>query len=386
MTAVAAPPAGATADVALALFSASWSDIDRRGFPEDRLAIALNGHPDVRRLLIVDPLRSVLGRVPAMLRGSTEPPIAIRPGGAVRTPLRLRRSDPVAPDRMVRRHESGMRRAAERLGMERPAVITTHPLIAGFGEFSWARSVTYYAWDDWLASVPHERWWPAYDEAHRRLRETGRRVVAVSDAALKSVAPTGPHAVISNGVEPSEWLELGPAPDWFTAKPGPRMLYIGSLDSRVDLAQARAVATAYPQGSLTFVGPMLDAAHFEALRDLPNVDVRPGLPRTAVPGLVAAADVCVIPHVRNDLTEAMSPLKLYEYLAAGRPVAAVDLPPIRAVDGRVALAPTGGDFVPAVERALALGPAGEAERLAFVAANGWSSRFDELLSLALEDA
>jgi hypothetical protein len=42
------------------------------------------------------------------------------------------------------------------------------------------------------------------------------------------------------------------------------------------------------------------------------------------------------------LTEAMSPLNPYEYLAGGRPVAAVDLPPIAGVDGRVALAPVGG--------------------------------------------
>lgn len=381
MTAVAAPPL--PADVVYTMFSASWESIDRRGFPEDRLAIALNDHPGVDRLLICDTLRSALGRIPARLRGADRPAIAIRPEGAVHRPLRLRRTDPVRPDGMVRRYEAGMRRAAERLGMERPAVITTHPLIAGFGAFQWARSVTYFAWDDWLASVPHRRWWPAYEEAHRRLRESGRRVCAVSEAALASVAPTGPQAVIPNGVDPAEWTELGPAPDWFTAKPSPRMLYIGSLDSRVDLDQVRAVATAYPGGSLTFIGPMLDAGHYATLSDLPNVQVHEGLPRPAIPGLVAAADVCLIPHVRNDLTEAMSPLKLYEYLAGGRPVAAVDLPPIRTVEGRVALVPPGADFVPAVQRALAIGPADEQERLDFVAANGWSSRFEELLALAL---
>ena len=59
--------------------------------------------------------------------------------------------------------------------MDRPAVITAHPVLAGFGRFEWARSVTYYAWDDWSASVPHQRWWDAYEESFRRLRETGSR-------------------------------------------------------------------------------------------------------------------------------------------------------------------------------------------------------------------
>jgi teichuronic acid biosynthesis glycosyltransferase TuaH len=79
----------------------------------------------------------------------------------------------------------------------------------------------------------------------------------------------------------------------------------------------------------------------------------------------------------------MSPLKLYEYLAGGRPVAAVDLPPIAAVKGRVDLAPAGGKLAPAVAQALALGPASQAERLQFVADHAWSRRFDELLAIAL---
>ena len=96
--------------------------------------------------------------------------------------------------------------------------------------------------------------------------------------------------------------------------------------------------------------------------------------------MIAAADVGLVPHVRTPLTEAMSPLKLYEYLAGGLPVAAVDLPPIRGVDARVVLAPVGGDMVPArCAGALALGRAPEPERLAFVREHSWARRFDDLL-------
>jgi glycosyltransferase involved in cell wall biosynthesis len=205
----------------------------------------------------------------------------------------------------------------------------------------------------------------------------------VSEAALRSIAPTGPHAVIPNGIDPAEWTTLGPAPEWFAAKPGPRLLYVGGLDHRVDREQLMAVAEAFPEGTLTLVGPLLSGASFEALQALPNVTFVPLIPRAEAGRLMAAADVCLVPHVRNDMTVAMSPLKLYEYLAAGRPVASVDLPPIRAVGGRVALAPAGGDFVAGVARALAIGPASEPERLAFVEENSWNRRFDALLEVAL---
>jgi glycosyltransferase involved in cell wall biosynthesis len=122
------------------------------------------------------------------------------------------------------------------------------------------------------------------------------------------------------------------------------------------------------------------------LRGLPNVRFVEYLPRAEITRVIAGADVCLIPHVRNELTAAMSPLKLFEYLAAGRPVASVDLPPIAAVAGHgVVLVGEEEEFVPAVRRALELGPATEEQRLAFVRENAWSGRFERLLELALAE-
>ena len=72
----------------------------------------------------------------------------------------------------------------------------------------------------------------------------------------------------------------------------------------------------------------------------------------------------------------MSPLKIYEYLAGGGPVAATDLPPLRGIEGPVALVPPGGDFVAGVRAALAAGPMSETERQRFLQHNSWSRRCD----------
>jgi hypothetical protein len=79
----------------------------------------------------------------------------------------------------------------------------------------------------------------------------------------------------------------------------------------------------------------------------------------------------------------MSPLKLYEYLAAGRPVAVTDLEPMSGVTGPVFRVAPGGDFRPAVAAALAAGPMTEPQRAAFIAANAWPSRRAQALSFAL---
>jgi hypothetical protein len=375
-------------DVVFGFFSVPWAIAVEREFimPEDRLAEALTRHPAARRLLVANPYRSLLGRASDLARRRSQPPFPSSDTRSLHEPLRLRRTDPVDPARTMARYEAGVRRAARRAGLERPAVITCHPLFAGFGSFDWAGPVTYYAWDNWSGSEPFRAYWPAYEEAYRRMRETGRRAVAISRHALDVVAPTGPSAVIPNGLEPAEWASLGEPPAWFAARSRPRLLYVGSLDSRVDLAQARAIAEAYPEGSVTFMGNVLDSAHFKPLSDVANVEFAPAVQRAELTRIIGAADACLIPHVRNELTEAMSPLKLYEYLAGGRPVAAVDLEPIAAVESpRLVLGPVGGDLRPAVAKALEIGPASEADRLAFVDENQWSGRFDRLLELALAD-
>ena len=375
-------------DVVFGFFSVPWALAVERELimPEDRLADALTRHPAVRRLLVASPYRSVLGRARDLARRRPRAPFPSSGTRALHEPLRLRRADPVAPARTMARYEAGVRRAARRAGLERPAVITAHPLFAGFGNFDWAGPVTYYAWDNWSGSEPLRAYWPAYEEAYHRMRETGRRAVAISRHALDVVAPTGPSDVIPNGLEPTEWASLGEPPAWFAARSRPRLLYVGTVDSRVDLVQLRAIAEAYPEGSVTFVGNVRDSAHFEPLSDLANLEFAPSVQRAELTRIIGAADACLIPHVRNELTEAMSPLKLYEYLAGGRPVAAVDLEPIAAVDSPlVVLGPVGGDLRPAVAKALQIGPASEADRLEFVDENAWSGRFDRLLELALAE-
>jgi len=386
--AVAVESPARVSDLVFALSFTTWTGAIRRGLcmPEDRLAAALPSSSRVRRLLVSNPHRSL----PVVLARSAlrqrEEPYAESADVRLHQPLRLRRFDPSdagAIERTARSYERSVWRAARRLGLEQPAVITTHPLLAGFGRFEWARAVTYYGWDDFAAWEPHRRWWPAYAEAFDRIRASGRRVVAVSDTVLSRISPTGASMVVPNGIEGSEWLRPGPAPDWFLSLPGPRLLYVGTLDTRLDVEQVREVARAYEHGSVSLVGPVRESDPLDALAGEPNVHVFPPVDRPDLPGLVAAADVCLVPHVRTPLTEAMSPLKLYEYLAAGRPVAAVDLPPILGVSDRVALATAGSSFLPAVEEALALGPASEDDRLAFIVENDWKRRFELILDVAL---
>ncbi len=371
-------------DVVFSFAYATWGTAVQRGmcFSEDRLVETLIGDPRVQRLVVTETSRSLpIKLLKDRLRRPPRPPAG--EGVSLYGPTRLRRSDPTsvrAVEASFRRWDTRLQRACRQQGMARPAVITTHPLVAGFAPLKWASSVTYYAYDD-LAELPElRRWRPAILESYRRVRELGRGVAAVSPAILDVIQPSGPGVVVPNGVDPGEWSSPQPTPDWFRSLPGPRLLYVGSLESRVDVDALARAARSLPEASLALVGPLLEPDHFAALRRLPNVHLQPPASRAEVVGLVTAADACLLPHLNNALTRAMSPLKLYEYLAGGAPVAALDLEPIRDVSPRVVI---GDDLGQAIDGALALGRASDSERLAFAEANSWSKRQEPILQLAL---
>ena len=378
-------------DVLLLLGYTSWAGAIRRRqiHPEDQLAVALIESPRVSRLLVCNPFRSLPAKLLRPELSPAEGPFPASPSRRLYEPARLRRTDSTriaAIERSCARYERSVRAAAERFGLQRPAVITAHPLIAGFGRFEWAGPVTYYANDDLTAHPPLRRWWPAYEASNARMRAAGRRAVGLTPKSLQSVDPSGPGAVIPTGLIPAEWREPGPAPSWFLELPGPRMVYVGTLDERIDPVAVRSLAAAHREGSVVLIGRDGDRGPVAKLGELPNVHLKPPIAREELIGVVAAADLGLVPHVRSGQTEAMSPLKLFEYLGAGIPVAATDLPGIAPVcPGRVRLAQGGEDFAAAATAALELGRWAGDSRQEFIDENSWSARFDALLDLALSD-
>lgn len=385
-----AAPTDRGRDVLLLLGYTSWAGaIDRcQIHPEDQLAVKLIESPRVSRLLVCNPFRSRLAKL-RPLSDTAEASFPESPSRHLYEPLRLRRTDSTriaTIERSCERYERSVRAAAEELGLQQPAVVVAHPLIAGFGHFDWTGPVTYYANDDLTAHPPLSPWWPAYEVSFARMRAAGRRAVGLTPKSLQSVDPSGPGAVIPTGLIPAEWDEPAAAPDWFLELPGPRMVYVGTLDERIDPTAVRTLAAAHPEGSVVLIGRDGDRGPVAKLGELPNVHVRPPIPREELIAVVAAADLGLVPHVRSEQTEAMSPLKLFEYLGAGIPVTATDLPGISPVcPTRVRLAAGGEDFGVAASAALELGRWDDDSRRQFIDENSWSSRFDSLLDLALAE-
>jgi glycosyltransferase involved in cell wall biosynthesis len=124
--------------------------------------------------------------------------------------------------------------------------------------------------------------------------------------------------------------------------------YVGSHGLSHGLGAVLDAAAARPEVTFLLVGDGADRDRLLTERDrrrLHNVVMRPSVPKAEVPGLYAAADACLVPLRDVPLFETFVPSKLFEVLAAGRPV-------IGAVRGeaRDILARSGGALLVEPER------------------------------------
>jgi teichuronic acid biosynthesis glycosyltransferase TuaH len=378
-------------DLVFTFWHETWTDAMQRQFmTPDRLVQTLLVHDRVGGLMIADPFRLAPTQIAWRLLGRRSVPIPVRryPTG-VASPLRMRRRDGVG-ELLLRRtyveYDRRLSRRSRELGLESPAVITTNPFYAAYAPFQWAGPVTYYAFDDWAGYEQHAKWWPDYERAYKLIKARGHRVCAVSRHLLERLDPTGLGLVVPNGIVPMEWQKPGIAPAWLQALPHPRILYTGAIHFRLDVEAVRQVAERFRHGSVIFMGPVVSPDVGRQLSVIPGVHMQePVESRELIVAVTSNVDVCIMPHHRNLLTESMSPLKIYEYCAAGRPVAATDISPVRGIHKHVVLVQDNRTFADGVEQALALGPINEPDRCAFIAANSWARRHDAILDLALSE-
>jgi len=195
-----------------------------------------------------------------------------------------------------------------------------------------AGTVTVYDWIDDLSVFPYDRDFLA--ENHRCALGGATVVASVSrklDAEAKAVRSDALY--LPNGVDYERF-----ATD-HVAVPGDPVLesvlvagrpiagYYGALAKWFDYDLVDELARRRPDWSFVLIGPMLDdSLTGKALLDRSNVCWTGPRDYRSLSGYLRCFDVAMIPFRINDITLATSPLKLYEYLAGGKPVVTTPMP------------------------------------------------------------
>ena len=120
--------------------------------------------------------------------------------------------------------------------------------------------------------------------------------------------------------------EKFPRPEALMPAEGRKIIgYTGNIESRIDYDLLKAVIDRHQDKFIAMVGPVTtEDARSAGLFDYPNVIMAGPRKITELPAYLQYFDCTLIPFKKNTLTRSIYPLKINEYLAAGRPVVATD--------------------------------------------------------------
>ncbi|MGI9205099.1 MAG: glycosyltransferase [Woeseiaceae bacterium] len=205
--------------------------------------------------------------------------------------------------------------------------------------------------------------------------------IVVTPTLLAKKSPFSAHAhLVPNAVDFAAYANCSKdVPEDMQQIRSPIIGYTGLISARLNLDLLREAATARNDWNFVFVGIVNeDGSHdeFQALRALRNVYFLGRKSVANTPRYVCQFDVCMIPYTINLRAENASPLKLYEYAAASKPVVATDFSAARDFEGNISIVDNAASFIAACETCLdtASMAAGIAANRRYAENNTWDHR------------
>ncbi|MDE0511828.1 MAG: glycosyltransferase, partial [Gammaproteobacteria bacterium] len=165
---------------------------------------------------------------------------------------------------------------------------------------------------------------------------------------------------------------------------GPVIGYVGNLDiTRMDLDLLARVAGERPDWNLVFIGSMHKSREIRKLDKFKNVHFLGVRVYEEALRYIRHFDVAMIPHLDNELTRNMNPLKLYVYFSLHVPVVSTPIANIGDFGEFVQVGNTPEEFIERTGHCLDNDPiAGNLERVRrLLQANSWNERTARILKL-----
>jgi len=106
--------------------------------------------------------------------------------------------------------------------------------------------------------------------------------------------------------------------------PTPIIGYFGSIERRIDYDLMQIVINTNPDKSFVFAGPAINEHIPEWIFTTPNVYLPGQVPYDEMPNMLKGFDIAIIPFKKDEVSATIFPLKLFEYLGAGKPVVITD--------------------------------------------------------------
>ena len=148
-------------------------------------------------------------------------------------------------------------------------------------------------------------------------------VLCVNDSLLERAKQINENSyLIKNATNYFEFSDAVDSKNIFESLDGPIIGYFGWInEERLDLDLLEYLAKVHSDCNFVFVGPKSHKGALDILTDkFRNIRIFPPVSYSKTPQVISRFDVCILPNKINEHTSGNDPIKLFDYLASGKPV------------------------------------------------------------------
>ncbi|MFS0728089.1 glycosyltransferase [Paenibacillus sp. 1P07SE] len=221
--------------------------------------------------------------------------------------------------------------------------------------------------------------WYAEEETMVRLADGIVCTSARLDKRLSRRYPDKPRLLLRNGYDEDMGLHVTGLRDERMTMPGdlpsgekPLIGFVGAWAPWVDAALLSRIAHMRDiDWEVVVIGAELGRRY--ELAHLPNIHYLGQRPHRELAAYIAMLDICLVPFLPQQVTLAANPVKVYEYLAAGKPVVSTDLPECREMGEVVEVGRNHDEVLELIARRLKE-PGSADPRRGYALCNSWRQR------------
>jgi glycosyltransferase involved in cell wall biosynthesis len=235
--------------------------------------------------------------------------------------------------------------------------------------------------DDVPAQVEDDRLRHVYRESYRRVLPECDWIISTSQHVAETFRSYANRDidVIRNGVRINDFAS-------FENERPSGVGYVGNINQTMNVDLVDHVTKQFPDTTFKFAGPVHPSmkSKIDLLRTRPNIEFIGALAKSEVPNFLQQCRVLFSIKRNDDITAGNDSMKIYEYLATGRPVVSTPVSPADRLSDVVYTAYDKKEFVEKLRQAFNEdNPDRMQRRLEVARENAWDKRIDTFVDTVL---
>lgn len=223
--------------------------------------------------------------------------------------------------------------AEKAIGIQEPIVWSYVPITADLVSSLPRRLCVFDAVDNWLEHPSYKIYKHAIAGGYQKFSEISDLIFTVNPVNQKLFPSRSDVKYIANGVDLARYESAHQIPNDIKDLPRPLLGYIGSIQNRLNVGIIKQLAADFRNGSLVLIGPLMAGlplitsswyrykrSELNDLKKIENIHFLGRKSRVQAPAYIQNFDVCLLPFKNTSFSSSTEPMKVYEYLAAGKPV------------------------------------------------------------------